>query len=535
MYSQNWFSSGNYVLDSLAYGDMKWGDYDNDGDQDLLSIGAREDGTLVTTLLQNNNNSFTPIATPFFNAQQGSISFIDFDNDNDLDVFISGTNDSYNPQSALYTNNNGLFTEVFLGIQAMNLSEAAWGDFDNDGDQDLFLLGTNSSYTSESILYENKGDTFLSVSTSITGISDGSADWADVDHNGYLDLIISGADDNGDEVTNLYTNIGSSFQLSTQNFLQVSSSSVRFFDYNADGFQDLVLMGSDVNGDNKVILYQNNNGTFTQQQLITNIASSTNRNPMAWGDLDGDGDPDLIISGSDDNYDYVCKVFKNDNGNFTEILNSGLPMVGGNSSIAIIDIDNDNDLDFALSGYDNSTIEVAPIKIYLNDSATANTKPNPSSVLQHSVTNNSIELNWNQSTDSQTSPLGLMYNIELKNSSTGKYVITSNSFMNGNRKIIAKGNMQYDNNIAYSDLNYGMYKWKVQTIDNNYESSHFSYSDSFVVSDLTPFHLLSPLNNTNIELSHLVNNNIDFTWNSNDSAHSYTYKLYESTNISNPI
>lgn len=533
--AQQWFTSTTHTLDSLVYGDMSWGDYDNDGDQDLLLLGARESGTLKTILLKNENNAFSPVPTPFFDAQQGAADFVDFDNDNDLDVFITGTNSSYTAQSAGYINNNGIYTAVATGIKALNQAATAWADFDNDGDQDLFVCGTNTSYTSESILYENKGDTFIAKTTTITGITGGSADWADIDLDGDFDLIISGMDNNGGEISKLYiNNNGSSFTASTQSFLPVTSSAVRFMDYNMDGYQDLTLMGSDVNGNQKVIIYKNTNGTFTQHQQISDIVSSTNRNPMAWGDIDGDGDPDLIVSGSDDNSDYICKVFRNNAGNFVALSNAGLPMVGGNSSVAFYDFDNDNDLDFTLSGQNNSTVEAAPTKIYRNDSATANTVPQTPTGIVRTVNGQSVDLKWNRATDNETSSKGLTYNVALRNVSTSDWVISPLSLTSGKRMITAKGNVEGDTNISFSNLPYGKYQWTVQSIDNNFAPSSFSPVDSFIISDLVPFHLLSPANMHNVTLDQTALP-FSFMWNKNDSAVSYRYQLYKSSDLSQPI
>lgn len=533
-HGQSWFSPFTVTLDSLAYGDMEWGDFDNDGDQDLIAIGQREDGTVITTLLENTTSGFSNATTPFFNASQGTVDFVDFDNDNDLDVFISGSNDSYNPQSTLYINNGGTYSTFTSGIQDFTQSGSAWGDYDLDGDLDLFICGSNPSYSSESILYENQGDTFVAVSTTITDISDGSADWADVNMDGYPDLMIAGMDDNGNEITTLFlNNSGTSFTASTSTFTQLSASRVTFFDFDADGDQDVTTMGSDINGDNQLFIYENNAGVFTLNQTLDNIASTTNHSPFSWGDIDGDGWADLIVSGADNNYDYVTVVYKNTNGMLSMMNNTGIPMVGGNSTVTFIDFDGDHDLDFTLSGIDNSSVETEPFTIYINDSATANTLPTVPTSLQHTVTGFDVELDWNQATDYETPDNGLTYNLQLVNESTNQWYITGESTSNGARKITKRGNSNSNIFKHINGLAYGKYKWSVQAIDNSFEPSSFTH-DSFIISDLTDFHLLAPANQSAIDLE-LTTQSVEFNWEKVDSANYYRFQLIKNNQFSSPL
>ena len=68
-------------------------------------------------------------------------SWGDYDNDGDLDIFLRGKYDSDNYMSTIYRNDSGVFSQINIGTPASYIRSAAWGDYDNDGDLDLLYAG----------------------------------------------------------------------------------------------------------------------------------------------------------------------------------------------------------------------------------------------------------------------------------------------------------------------------------------------------------------------------------------------------------
>lgn len=195
-----------------------WGDYDNDGKPDVVKLGGRYTGSDEVNLLYHNegNGNFTPVPLfPLTSLNYGAYgaSWIDYDNDQDLDLFIENAFSS----SLLFNNDgHGDFTRVMSAPGGSHLGQggSVWGDYDNDGDLDMFL--PNANFVSNE-LYTNIGDgTFLKntsepmVTEPATSESIG-ANWVDTDNDGDLDLYVTNGFDNTNGPNNyFYHNNGNS-------------------------------------------------------------------------------------------------------------------------------------------------------------------------------------------------------------------------------------------------------------------------------------------------------------------------------------
>ena len=535
--AQSWFSNNNIAPDSLVLGDMMWGDYDLDGDQDLLVIGIDQNNNQNTILLERQGFSWVEIATPFIKAQNGTVDWIDFDNDNDLDVLISGTTAS-GPQTATYRNDGGTFVLVDLGLPALSFTTSSWADFDGDGDQDLLISGPDASFNAATMIYLNELDTLVPLDTTglgLPGLWYGDADWSDLDNDGFLEFILTGLDGSFGETAEMYEYNGTNFHpFSQPALIPMSTPWSKFMDYDMDGDEDLMLMGVDTPGDNRFIIYRNDSGTLVLNQNLDSINSGFSKNPVVWGDLDSDGDPDLIIGGADDDFNYVTKAYLNNSGTFVEMAGSGIPLFGGNSTLALHDFDNDNDLDFAYAGYDDVSIDPVSLKLFRNDSSAANTLPGFPSVTSATVAGSSVTLSWNQGTDNETLPAGLTYNLRLQKAGSTTFVVSPNSLPTGERTITAKGNQGQRTSATYSGLSSGTYYWQIQSIDNNYAASVFSPLDSFTVSSLGSFQLVSPTDGQTVSIAQSTSNET-FIWETSDNALTYSFALYPEGNFNTPL
>jgi hypothetical protein len=144
-----------------------WGDYDNDG---LLDLFVTDSNGVRNRLYHNNGNgAFTNVTSgPMLYPPSGGPSYGcawgDYDNDGYLDLFVVnyGGNNAlfHNNGNALFHNNgNGTFTQVFSGapVQHSGGGSCCWVDYDNDGFLDLFLSGGEPGPVPH-LLYHNNGN-----------------------------------------------------------------------------------------------------------------------------------------------------------------------------------------------------------------------------------------------------------------------------------------------------------------------------------------------------------------------------------------
>lgn len=171
---------------------LAWGDYDNDGDLDLLMVG--DDGSVTTYVMNNNAGTFNSINAVIEGAIGGSARWGDYDLDGLIDIMITGKDASLLPVSYLYHNNgDDEFINSNAGLVGTALGPADWVDFDNDGDPDIMLSGQNAGCgNSSTILYTNDGIGGYSQLQSLDFVERAASAWGDYDNDGDSDVLLTG-------------------------------------------------------------------------------------------------------------------------------------------------------------------------------------------------------------------------------------------------------------------------------------------------------------------------------------------------------
>jgi uncharacterized membrane protein YeaQ/YmgE (transglycosylase-associated protein family) len=131
-------------LPGVWYSSAAWGDYDNDGDLDILLTGRTGPSGYIPRVYRNDGGSFVDIVAGLMGVYVSSAAWGDYDKDGDLDILLTGHTGS-EWISRVYRNDGGSFVDIVAGLTGVYACSAAWGDYDNDGDLDILLTGDTGS------------------------------------------------------------------------------------------------------------------------------------------------------------------------------------------------------------------------------------------------------------------------------------------------------------------------------------------------------------------------------------------------------
>ncbi len=467
-------------LDSISHGSVAWGDYDADGDLDLLITGwLGTNNDYISKIYRNDDAEFVETDIIIQGVSPGSdksCAWTDFNNDGQLDFIIAGAK-SGSPTdyyTMLYVQSNGVFNPVDYNLHNVTSSSVDWGDFDHDGDYDLLLSGKGSStnYGGVFINNVNSGNTFTYNNFNMEGIWNSVALWGDFDADKDLDALLSGWDGTNSQ----YRNDSMAFSTLTSVLNSVNGHSADVGDYDMDGDLDIVMLSSNSDTAYSCVFRceehdSENIWSYSLLAYIQDIESGT----AVWGDYDNDGDLDLFTSGTKKGFETHTVLYENHDGAFW-IDETVMPNLG-RSAAAWGDYDNDQDLDIILTGWG----EEDPVSIIVrNDRSVTNTAPSVPTGLLEDIYSGKANLVWLESTDNETDQIGLTYNLRMGTTPGGYDIISPLSLANGYRQIPKMGNAGHGDSYSVSGLKPNTtYYWSVQAIDNCFTGSAFASEHSF--------------------------------------------------------
>jgi hypothetical protein len=335
---------------------LAWGDYDGDGDTDLYVTNWGTAAQVPPNRLYQNDVVSGVVTMVDFAPELGvdndrnsvAAAWADYDNDGDLDLYVA----DFFEQDFLYQGDGGQsFTEVGRSGQMVNIIKlgsvfaVGWGDYDNDGFLDIYL----GKYYHDNELYHNTGTGLLEPVFDL-GVGDkrdsNGLSWVDYDNDGDLDLYVVNREQENALFRNdlnaeqgLFTEVACALSLTDAEIGQ----SPAWADYDNDGDLDLYLANVGANA-----LYRNDGGdSFTNVAATADVdvpSSGWITSMAAWSDVNGDGYLDLYLAnGADRKQQPDVLVAGSATGVFADSTgNVGLPTANSaHLSAAFADVDTD--------------------------------------------------------------------------------------------------------------------------------------------------------------------------------------------------
>lgn len=349
---QNLFVDGGTLTDA-------WADFDGDGAPDRF-VGFN--GTRSRLYRNDRGSGFVDVAEAVGLIVERAVrtaAWGDYDTDGDPDLFLGYAGDA--PVTALFRNDDGAnFVNVAspLGVElgAGTTRQASWIDYDADGDLDLFLALRDRANR----LFRNDGETGFVDVTEETGIGDArrtvGAVWLDVGQDGDLDLIT--ANMNGD-ANGLWINdagvftdaaAGTGVENGGRAVGDESQGSVRVcaVDANTDGLFDLFFANYGPNA----LLDALSTATWSDVGAAPSLAVDARFDTCVWGDMDNDGTVDLYVNGTVSGGEhYRDYLYRREGGeDFVDVTPPELLALHASHGATWVDFDLDGDLDLALTG-----------------------------------------------------------------------------------------------------------------------------------------------------------------------------------------
>ena len=512
------FVSSDQRLRSLSHSSMAWSDFDGDGDDDLALMGTNRSGEARTLLYANEEGTLSlHTDAGLLGLTKGDVAWADIDGDGDLDLFSGGQIADDNREDILYrVSGEGLgstFDPAISFSPALDFSSAQFGDVDLDGDLDLVYAGQsdsveNNQRVSLTTVWLNDGDGGYSQGfDGVEGVNNGDLELADLDGDGDLDLLLTGAATDGDPRTLLYRNDHPLDFIDTGAQIQaLKSSNLALGDVDRDGDLDLALGGLSASG-LYAAMFTNDGGVLTQREDVA--LPGIIAGDFTWADYDNDQDLDLIVSGNN-GATSLLQVFENTIGQaapdsaFELLTLSNLSGVDF-SAVSAADPDGDGDLDLISSG---RAADFSPSSVVNDNLASqqfnSNVAPNAASTLVASDSADDVRLSWQPGSDDGAPPVAsLSYNVRIGSESEGHDILSG-------ARPLGRGNAGHNLFVDIEGLDSDTYFWSVQTIDAGGVASPWSTQSSFIVDTQSPSLTSLALNRSELGLGQTLTLNIGF-------------------------
>jgi gliding motility-associated-like protein len=477
--AQAFLETATQGIPPLSNSRARWADFNNDDRLDLFLSGQDSGGEVVNAIyFHQGNNSFSKLLLP--SLKDIAFDFADFNHDGWLDILMCGSLAS-DKKTYLLKNEDGIgFTSYPTPFEGVSRGDVLLTDLNNDLNVDVVIQGLDASNNEQTLCYKYVKEEYIKVPHPLPLVSNGKLRVSNVDNDQYNEVIITGLTTDGLPVLEIFS-IDEDF-----NFTKVPLTlqglafhNLLTADFNDDGFEDFCALG--LHGAalvNTSFVYINNK-FHNYLQLAPGFADVM-LPAITCGDMNHDGRMDVILSGVDDFGDVYFNYYKNEAGLFAAEQSINIKPIY-NGDLALADYDNDLDLDVFSVG---NSINGLQANLYQSNQSllSANSAPTVPQNLASVTNGNAVYLSWESAADDHTSNNSLKYNLvvsKLKNGDTLVFSPQAGITSGFLRNLNVHASSATHRSVFH--LPEGKYYWSVQAIDNSFASSPFAKMDSFSI------------------------------------------------------
>lgn len=479
--------SGDFYRPSLI-------DFDNDGDLDLFADHSLDQKP--ARLYRKEPSGYVEVREFPPASVSGTTVWLDANGDGWLDLFSRHLMEYPFTifDNSLYINQrDGTFKERLIKFPGNDGSygHLYFADYDVDGDQDV-LMQTDTYENAYMQLFRNEGD-FTFTESKITfkgsGHVQGTQPWFDFNNDGFLDFVTIG--NYCDNSVHLHiNNEGKNFTSH-----QTPASAMDGTKWGAPIWGEMLPSDFDNDGDYDFIWTGNRScqGTPMHTGVIRNHDGNLENTPITFrktegwativaGDFSNDGITDMVTIGQRTDKPPGMDFLMGTGTGFNKLQLYEVPWDLHDQGMDVGDVDNDGDLDFFIFARAYPLAE-QPMT-YINNAAQGWTRKNnaptiPGSIKVAYLGSDQVSLNWQPATDDTTPAAALTYNVSITRGES--FVINSYSNFDGSRQRYIPGNAGHRTFMYLKNLKQGVYKVRVQAIDNSFTGSSFSEEFQFVI------------------------------------------------------
>ncbi len=338
-----------YSTESNYSNAMQLADIDNDGDLDMITAGLNGSIGVATIRKNNGDGTFGQwVQYTTESSYSNAVRLADIDNDGDLDLVTSGTSGGVGTATIRKNNGDGTFgQQTQYTVDGTTSFDIQLADLNSDGYLDMVTGGTDMGNGKATIRMNNGDGSFgKAVVFSTERFVSNAVELGDIDSDGDLDLITVGYG-TGPTATVRKNNGDGTFSRAVQYSTEGYSNDVKLADIDSDGDLDLISAGN--NGTIGKVTFRKNNGDGTFGQSYEYTTEGSTSNAIQFADLDGDGDLDLITAGTNSGAGKATIRLNNGDGTFGSSVQYSSETAQSNG-LQVADINGDGILDLVTAG-----------------------------------------------------------------------------------------------------------------------------------------------------------------------------------------